>query len=135
MWLTSLVMVLVHDRVPDMKIYPPLPDIVLDNVPHIPLAFALCELLGALLALIWAFVLLFHRHRWVSSNIIYLFSFSEYIKRLKIENYLWLFCTYNYYLFLLQCTIVSRHIFSEWYFLEDSLHWLVLYFYCVVLRC
>lgn len=34
-WITAFVMVVVHERVPDSKRYPPLPDIFLDNVPHI----------------------------------------------------------------------------------------------------
>ncbi|XP_066990977.2 sphingomyelin synthase-related protein 1 isoform X2 [Anabrus simplex] len=64
-WITAFVMVIVHDRVPDMKKYPPLPDIFLDNVPHIPWAFHMCELTGTLLLFIWLIVLTFHRHRFI----------------------------------------------------------------------
>ena len=35
-WLTAMVKTVVHHRVPDMNKFPPLPDIILDNVPHIP---------------------------------------------------------------------------------------------------
>lgn len=62
-WITAFVMVIVHDRVPDMKRYPPLPDIFLDNVPHIPWAFDMCEVTGTFLFTIWLVVLLFHKHR------------------------------------------------------------------------
>lgn len=64
-WITAFVMVIVHDRVPDMKKYPPLPDIFLDNVPHIPWAFDMCEITGTILFTIWLIVLLFHKHRYV----------------------------------------------------------------------
>jgi len=63
--LTSLVMVVVHDRVPDMKKYPPLPDIFLDNVPLIPWAFDMCEVSGCLLLITWIFVLVGHKHRFI----------------------------------------------------------------------
>lgn len=64
-WITSIVMVIVHDRVPDMKKYPPLPDIFLDNIPHIPWAFGICELIGTTLLLIWCVVLFCHKHRFI----------------------------------------------------------------------
>ncbi|XP_072940754.1 sphingomyelin synthase-related protein 1-like [Epargyreus clarus] len=64
-WVTAVVMVIVHDKVPDMKKYPPLPDLFLDNVPHIPWAFDMCEITGSLLMAIWVVVLFFHKHRFI----------------------------------------------------------------------
>lgn len=64
-WITAFVMVVVHERVPDMKRYPPLPDIFLDNVPHIPWAFHMCEITGTLLFTIWLCVCIFHKYRLV----------------------------------------------------------------------
>lgn len=61
--LTAFVMVIVHDRVPDMEKYPPLPDIFLDNLPYIPWAFQVCEIVGVLLFSIWSSILIFHKHR------------------------------------------------------------------------
>jgi hypothetical protein len=42
---SSLTIVFVNDRLPDQRRYPPLPDLVLDNLPHIPWAFAVAEYL------------------------------------------------------------------------------------------
>lgn len=61
--LTSFVMVVVHDRVPDTEKYPPLPDIFLDNVPYISWAFKACEILAIVLGTTWIIVLVFHKHR------------------------------------------------------------------------
>ena len=64
-WITAFVMVFVHDRVPDMATYPPLPDIFLDSVPLIPWAFQMCELCGLILFLMWCSILIFHKHRFI----------------------------------------------------------------------
>ncbi|XP_034659580.1 sphingomyelin synthase-related 1-like [Drosophila subobscura] len=64
-WITSFVMVIVHERVPDVERYPPLPDFFLDNVPHIPRAFDMCEITASLLFTLWTLVLIFHKHRMV----------------------------------------------------------------------
>lgn len=64
-WITAIVMVIVHDRVPDMLVFPPLPDIVLDNVPFIPWAFAMCEYCGMILFIMFSIVLVFHKYRFI----------------------------------------------------------------------
>lgn len=46
-----------------MKTYPPLPDLVLDNLPLIPWAFELCEVIGLVLASMFVLIVVFHKHR------------------------------------------------------------------------
>ncbi|KXJ17960.1 sphingomyelin synthase-related protein 1 [Exaiptasia diaphana] len=79
--LTSFVMTVVHDRVPDMKKYPPLPDIVLDSVPLIPWAFMMCELTGIVLVSMWIAVLVLHKHRMILLRRMFALSGTVFLLR------------------------------------------------------
>ena len=61
--ITAFVMVMVNDRVPDKKKYPPLPDLVLDNMPFVPWAFEMCEFCACVLMFFLGITLFFHKHR------------------------------------------------------------------------
>lgn len=80
-WITAFVMVIVHDRVPDMQRYPPLPDIFLDNVPLIPWAFDMCEVTGTILFTMWLILLLFHKHRFILMRRFFALSGTVFLLR------------------------------------------------------
>ncbi|XP_063674888.1 sphingomyelin synthase-related protein 1-like [Bolinopsis microptera] len=62
---TSIAMTVAHDRVPDMKKIPPLPDIFLDNIPTIPHAFEAAEACAVSLTFSFFCLILVHKHRFV----------------------------------------------------------------------
>ncbi|CAH8458763.1 unnamed protein product [Heterobilharzia americana] len=62
---TSFVMVLAHERLPEISKYPPLPDLFLDNLPHISWGFTAAEWVGVILSAIWITILIFHKYRWI----------------------------------------------------------------------
>ena len=59
----AFVQTIVHDRVPDMRKYPPLPDLILDNLPLMPWAFFASELIGLFFGILFFVTVLFHKHR------------------------------------------------------------------------
>lgn len=66
----AFVQTIVHDRVPDMKKHPPLPDLILDNLPLMPWAFFASELIGLFFGILFFAIIIFHKHRYLSKCIL-----------------------------------------------------------------
>eukprot|EP01060_Flectonema_neradi_P008311 TRINITY_DN1593_c0_g1_i1.p1 TRINITY_DN1593_c0_g1~~TRINITY_DN1593_c0_g1_i1.p1 ORF type:complete len:358 (+),score=23.35 TRINITY_DN1593_c0_g1_i1:90-1163(+) len=60
---TSFCLVTAHERVPSTTNYPPLPDIILDNVPRVAWAFAASEYLILFMFIIFIIIAIVHRAR------------------------------------------------------------------------
>uniref|UniRef100_A0ABM0MBX7 Sphingomyelin synthase-related 1-like n=1 Tax=Saccoglossus kowalevskii TaxID=10224 RepID=A0ABM0MBX7_SACKO len=64
-YILTIVLTMVHDRMPDSKTHPPLPDIILDNVPRTPWAEDIAEGLITAMGLLLGIVIIFHKHRYI----------------------------------------------------------------------
>lgn len=64
-FVTAFVIVSVHERLPVTSKYPPLPDIFLDNLPHISWGFIAAEVVIIVLFMIWLTILFLHKYRWI----------------------------------------------------------------------
>ena len=90
----SYMLAVVHDRLPDMSNYPPLPDIFLENIPFMSWAFEYCEYCGSVLMLLWCFVLVFHKHRLIvlrracaiAGSIFLLRCFTMYVTSMSVPG-------------------------------------------------
>lgn len=61
--LTTIVITIVHERVPPKESYPPLPDKFFDYIDRVQWAFTVTEINGIVLLTIWLIQLLFFKYR------------------------------------------------------------------------
>ncbi|XP_016105401.1 phosphatidylcholine:ceramide cholinephosphotransferase 2-like [Sinocyclocheilus grahami] len=61
--LTTVMITVVHERVPDKSVSPPLPDKFFDYVPRVEWAFSVTEVNGMILVALWFIQWLFLKHR------------------------------------------------------------------------
>ncbi|UJR20997.1 hypothetical protein I4U23_024097 [Adineta vaga] len=62
---SSFIITIVDERLPDPKTFPPLPDLILENIEQIPWAFSVTEKLILLEMITLIIVVLLHRHRMI----------------------------------------------------------------------
>jgi len=68
----SWMITFVDERLPDPKYFPPLPDLILENIEQIPWAFSVTEKLILIEMTTLILVIIFHRHRYLKFLYIYL---------------------------------------------------------------
>ncbi|XP_002737548.1 sphingomyelin synthase-related protein 1-like [Saccoglossus kowalevskii] len=62
---TTFIESVVHDRMPDAQVHPPLPDLILDNVPITPWAGTISEGIVVLLVCMLITIAVLHKHRYI----------------------------------------------------------------------
>lgn len=61
--LTTVMITVVHERVPPKENSPPLPDKFFDYIDRVQWAFTVTEVNGMVLVSVWSIQLLFHRYK------------------------------------------------------------------------
>ncbi|CAF1234117.1 unnamed protein product [Rotaria magnacalcarata] len=92
---TSFIMIVVHNRVPNVQKYPPLPDLFLDNIPHISWAFAVSEYIAIGMSFIFLLILIFHKYWYIilrrffalSGTIFFLRSITMLVTSLSVPGH------------------------------------------------
>ena len=64
LFFTTVVITIVHERVPDKSVSPPLPDKFFDYVDRVPWAFTVTEVNGLILCGLWLIQLIFLKHKY-----------------------------------------------------------------------
>lgn len=62
-FVSACVLVIAHERLPNTNSYPPLPDLLLDNLPHVSWAFEAAEFIALILFALFVVVVALHRHK------------------------------------------------------------------------
>ncbi|XP_077999571.1 sphingomyelin synthase-related protein 1-like [Glandiceps talaboti] len=61
----TFILTIVHDRMPNQEKYPPLPDLILDNIPLTPWAGEVSEGIITVLGIMFVTIVFFHQHRFI----------------------------------------------------------------------
>lgn len=72
---TTVIITVVHERVPDKSVSPPLPDKFFDYVDRAAWAFTVTEVNGLILCGLWLVQLLFLKHKYATGGVLYSSSF------------------------------------------------------------
>ncbi|UJR28529.1 hypothetical protein I4U23_009766 [Adineta vaga] len=77
----SFIITIVDERLPDPKNFPPLPDLILDNVKQIPWAFSVTEKIILIEVLTLIMILVLHRHRLIIIRRLFAIAAALYFLR------------------------------------------------------
>ncbi|CAF1232872.1 unnamed protein product [Adineta steineri] len=81
LYFCSFIITIVDERLPDPKSFPPLPDLILDNVKQIPWAFSVTEKIIVIEMVTLIIVIILHRHRLIILRRLFAIAAALYFLR------------------------------------------------------